>query len=223
MLRPIFITAPLFAFTLSACTLDADGDLGRADTPMVEDPGDGAGIPWEATLWSAEWQGQERTYWCGPAATRIALSSRMEVGAAPSQGALADYLWTDEDGTDHVYYVRQALNYFLDTSWFELKLMSDPPSDEERKLLKHDVVFNISRGYPLVANVVSGWRPPGYPDGTIYHYVTIVGYADGGERVLIADPAAEGSGGERWTAVPSFYWISVWDLGTWIGGKGYTA
>ena len=29
-------------------------------------------------------------------------------------------------------------------------------------------------------------------------------------------------GGASWNAVPRTYWISLTDLGTWIGGKGYT-
>jgi hypothetical protein len=41
--------------------------------------------------------------------------------------------------------------------------------------------------------------------------------------VLIADPAGEGAGGSSWTNVPRTYWISISDLATWIGGKGYTA
>jgi hypothetical protein len=82
---------------------------------------------------------------------------------------------------------------------------------------------NIDAGYPIVANVVSGWRPPGYPGGTIYHYVAVIGYDQSGDRVLIADPAGDGAAGTSWSNVPRTYWISTYDLGTWIGGKGYAA
>jgi hypothetical protein len=168
------------------------------------------------------WQGQETNYYCGPASTRIALTTQM--ANPPSQTTLAAYLGTTTNGTDDISLVRGALNHYLGTTWFETKYLPDPPSQVQRDLLKHDVVFNIDRGYPLVANVVSGWRPPGYPtDGTIYHYVAIVGYDQGGDLVLIGDPAGWGDASPAWTTVPHWYWISVYDLGTWIGGKGYTA
>jgi hypothetical protein len=152
----------------------------------------------------------------------MALTTRMSSNA-PSQQTLATYMGTTTDGTDDISLVRNALNHYLGTTWYEAKYLPDPPSQAERDLLKQDIVYDLSRGWPLVANVVSGWRPPGYPGGTIYHYVAIVGYDQGGDLVLIADPAGDGAGGSSWTNVPRTYWISVYDLGTWIGGKGYTA
>jgi hypothetical protein len=168
------------------------------------------------------WQGQQTGYWCGPGSTRMALTTRLGDNA-PSQQTLADYLGTTVDGTDDISLVRGALNHYLGTSFYEAKYLPDPPSQAQRAELVHDIVYDISRGYPLVANVVSGWRPPGYPSGTIYHYVAVVGYDQSGALVLIADPAGDGAGGASWTGVPRTYWISVEDLGTWIGGKGYTA
>lgn len=167
------------------------------------------------------WQGQQRYYYCGPAATRMALSTRMD--SPPSQDAIADHMGTNENGTDNVGLVRDALNDYLGTSWFDAKYINDTPTQDQRDLLARDVTYDLDRGYPLVANVVSGWRPPGYPGGWIYHYVAVVGYGDSGNSVLIADPAGEGAGGSGWEDVPGSYWISTYDLGTWIGGRGYAA
>lgn len=166
------------------------------------------------------WQRQQTGYWCGPASAWIALSTRV---SPPSQQTLANYMGTHTGGTDHIGLVRNALNRFANTTWFETKPMYDPPTAAQRDLLKRDVTLNINNGYPLVANVISGWRPPGYPGGTIYHYVAIVGYKDGGNTVLVADPAGEGAGGSGWQNVPRAYWVSIWNMGTWIGGKGYAA
>ena len=154
--------------------------------------------------------------------TRIALSTR--TANLPSQTTLAGFLGTTTSGTDNVGLVKNALNHYLATSWFQVKSVSDPPSQAERDLLQRDVLLNLNNGYPLVANVVSGFRPPGYPPGPalIYTYVTVVGYDQGGARVLIADPGAEGAGGAAWQSVTRTYWISLTDLGTWIGGKGYS-
>ena len=166
------------------------------------------------------WYGQQTGYWCGPGSAQIAISSRR---TPPSQQQLANYMGTHTGGTDHVGLVRNALNYYIGTSWFEVKNMADPPSQGQRDLLARDLVLNINNNFPIVANVISGWRPPGYPGGTIYHYVAVMGYRSGGAEALIADPAAAGHGGGGWGNVPRTYWISTHNLGTWIGGKGYTA
>src|SRR4051794_28142187 len=166
----------------------------------------------------ATWFGQETTYWAGPAAARTALSSRM--ANPPSQTTLAQFLGTTTAGTDNIGLVKNALNHYASSTWFEEKSMSDPPSQAERDLLQRDVLLDLNNGYPIVADVVSGFRPPGYPPGPalIYTYVTIIGYDSGGARVLVADPGAEGFGGAGWQSVARTYWIAIVDLGTWIGG-----
>jgi hypothetical protein len=172
---------------------------------------------------TATWFGQERLEWSAPASAQIALSTL--VAAPPSQQDLATYMGTTVNGTDNVGLVQGALNHFANTTWFETKFIPNcPPTDAQRELLKRDVLLNVNTGHPLVANVISGFRPPGYPPtGTIYHYVAVVGYASNGDMVLIADPGAEGHGGADWQNVMRFYWISTIDLGTWICNKGYTA
>ncbi|MCU1282106.1 MAG: hypothetical protein JWM53_5652 [bacterium] len=174
-------------------------------------------------LLPATWYGQETQYWAGPAAARIAMSTR--TSNPPSQQTLATFLGTTPAGTDNIGLVKNALNHYLATTWFETKTISDPATQPERDLLRRDVLFNLNNGYPLVADVVSGFRPPGYPPGPalIYTYVAIVGYDSNGDRVLVADPGAEGFGGAGWQGVARTYWISLADLGTWIAGKGYTA
>ncbi|MFF1920792.1 C39 family peptidase [Streptomyces sp. NPDC058221] len=163
-----------------------------------------------------DYQVQETGYWCGPAATRIALSARI---APPSQGALAGQLGTTEAGTDHIGQVTGVLNANLGGGWYETKEMpNDPPTQAQRDLLWNDIVFDIDRNYPLVTNIVAppGNQPPGYPsDQTIYHYFTVFGYDDVDRTVLIADPASF-SGNQ-------IYWISFDQLATLIPPKGYSA
>jgi hypothetical protein len=167
------------------------------------------------------WFGQPNGYWCGPASTRMALGTRMK--DPPSQQMLATFMGTDTGGTDHIGLPASALNKWLtpETKYVS-RTITDPPTQAQRDLLKKDLVARISAGWPIVANVISGWRPPEYPTGTIYHYVAVVGYDDSGDKVLIADPAAAGSAGPRWVNVLKTYWITTKNLGTWIGGKGYT-
>lgn len=166
------------------------------------------------------WFGQPNGYWCGPGSVRMLLSTRMP--NPPSQQVLADFMGTTREGTIRVEAVR-ALNYFTNGEHPYMSIPVDSrPTQAQRDLLKKTVVTTIASGWPVLANVLSGWRPPGYPTGTIGHFVAVVGYDDSGEKVLIADPAAEGSAGPRWENVPRTYWISQQNLGTWIGARGYS-
>lgn len=174
------------------------------------------------------WQGEVDYYMCGPSAARMALSTR--TANPPSQQELANYMGTDTDGTDDIGVVRGALDHYLDISAYrETDLPTDPPSPAQQAALEQALVASIDAGFGLVANVVSGWRPPGYPSGTIYHYVALVGYDAHGDKVLVADPAATGCGdglcgnpSSGFYNVPKSYWINTSDLGVWITPKGYT-
>lgn len=166
------------------------------------------------------WKGQETGYWCGPGSTRIALSTRLTT--LPSQTQLAGELGTTHDGTARADLVRVLNDHLAPPKAYRSIAMDTVPTQAQRDLLKTNLVERLASGYPVVANVLSGWRPPGYPSGTIGHFVAVVGYEQKGERVLIADPAGEGSAGHRWENVPRTYWISLHDLGTWIGGRGYS-
>ncbi|WP_255950047.1 C39 family peptidase [Streptomyces odontomachi] len=165
---------------------------------------------------SIDYQVQETGYWCGPAATRIALSARV---APPSQSALASELGTTTNGTDWIGQVTGALNAHVGTGWYETKEMpNDPPTQAQIDLLWRDVVLDIDNNYPIVANIVAppGNQPPGYPSNqTIYHYFTVIGYDDANSTVLIADPASF-SGNQ-------IYWLSFAQLATLIPPKGYSA
>jgi len=163
---------------------------------------------------SIDFQYQQTGYWCGPAATRIALSARM---SAPSQQELANQLGTDEDGTDWIGQVTGVLNNRLNTGYYETKEMpNDPPTQAQRDLLWNDIQYDIDRGYAIVANIVApaSNHPPGYPNYTIYHYFTVIGYDTSDSTVLIADPAGFG---------PATYWLTFNQLATLIPPKGYSA
>jgi hypothetical protein len=175
------------------------------------------------------WQGEEYYYYCGPSAARMALSSNQ--ANPPSQTTIGNYMGTTSNGTNDIQNVNDALNHYLGIgSYVHMYLPNDPPSQAEQDALKQHLVASIDQGYALVANVVSGWRPPGYPtSGTIYHYITLVGYDQGGDLVMIADPAATGCGSgycgdpsAGFGTLAQSYWIQTHDLGIWITPKGYT-
>jgi hypothetical protein len=161
-----------------------------------------------------QFQYQQTGYWCAPAATRIALSARI---SPPSQQQLANELPTTTNGTDWIGQVTRVLNNHLGTGWYETKEMpNDPPTQAQRDLLWRDVVLDIDNNYPIVANIVApaNNHPPGYPNYTIYHYFTVIGYDTSDSTVLIADPAGFG---------PATYWLTFNQLATLIPPKGYSA
>jgi hypothetical protein len=162
-----------------------------------------------------DFQYQQTGYWCGPAATRIALSARI---SPPSQQQLANELPTDENGTDWIGQVTRVLNNHLGTGWYETKEMpNDPPTQAQRDLLWRDVLLDIDNNYPIVANIVApaNNHPPGYPNYTIWHYFTVIGYDTSDMTVLIADPAG--------FAPTATYWLTFNQLATLIPPKGYSA
>ncbi|MGH3728080.1 MAG: C39 family peptidase [Micromonosporaceae bacterium] len=167
------------------------------------------------------WEQQVTGYFCGPAATRMALKA--QTSSPPGQWDLASMMGTDQNGTDHVGLVADAMNSVLGSSYYEDKYLDYSPTQAQRDLFTQDVIYDIDRGYAIVANIwvaAGGPRPPGYPSGAVFHYVTIIGYDNGGDRVLIADPAAGIGGFEN---VESKYWLDTYTMGTLIGGKGYAA
>lgn len=167
-----------------------------------------------STLTTYTFQAQQTSYWCGPAATRLALTVR---GYAPSQGTLAASLPTDTAGTDSITQVMTVLNSYPNVhNWYEHKVINSN-SAAEQNLLKYDIVFDVDRNYALVLNVRGGrYDTAGayhnYPNG---HYLTVVGYTSSGANAVIEDVAL--GSGHRYT-------MTLANLSWWIWSTtGYTA
>ena len=158
---------------------------------------------------------QQTGYWCGPAATHNTLSARM---SAPSQQQLAQELGTTRNGTDWIGQITAVLNNHLDGSpYVTTEMPNDPPTQAQRDRLWTDVLTSIDNGFPVVANIVApaSNHPPGYPNDTIYHYFSVIGYDAETAEVFIAD-SANFSGN-------TLYWLPFSQLATLIPPKGYAA
>jgi hypothetical protein len=182
--------------------------------------GQGTDALGEAQHWKVldvHWEAQTTPYWCGPTATRIALSARMM--NPPSQQALAQQLNTTTNGTDSISQVSDVLNANLGAGTYDYKIMShDPPTPDEKSRFWDDIVQSIDANYPVVANIVAppSNHPPGYPDNeTIFHYFTIIGYNPDTGEAFIADPANFGG--------HSTYWLTFDQLATLVPPKGYAS
>jgi peptidase C39-like protein len=163
-----------------------------------------------------DYQVQQTSYWCGPAATRIVLSARI---SPPSQQTLANELGTTTNGTDWIGQVTGVLNDDLGAQYYKTTEMpNDPPTPSQRDRLWTDVVHSIDNDFAIVANIVAppGNQPPGYPSNqTIYHYFAVVGYNAETRKVYIAD-SANFSGNQH-------YWLTLDKLATLIPPKGYSS
>lgn len=209
------IAVPLTALALALTTTLTAPLASAAPAGVSRAPAEAASTPVHVAgehVLQVDYQVQQTGYWCGPAATRIALSAR---GVYRTQGQLAAELGTHTGGTDWIGQVTRVLGGYV--GWYETKEMpNDPPTQAQRDLLWRDVVLNINNNYPIVANIVApaNNHPPGYPNYTIWHYFTVIGYDTSDSTVLIADPAGFG---------PATYWLTFNQLATLIPPKGYSA
>ncbi|MGX1970716.1 C39 family peptidase [Streptomyces anulatus] len=162
-----------------------------------------------------QFQWQENYYYCGPAATRIALTGR---GHHYTQNYIAGQLGTTTSGTNSAADTTRVLNSLGRTGFYETKwIPGNMATQAEINRLRWDLVYDIDRNYPIVANVVgtavdTDGDAHSYPGG---HYLTVVGYSNDGATAKLADPAdANGYG---------WYWMDTTRLAHWIAARGYSA
>jgi hypothetical protein len=170
---------------------------------------DAAKIPsYEALL-------QPNAYYCGPAATRIALTAH---GYRPSFDDLARALGTTPAGTASIFEVTRVLNDVHGYERYEsVELSHRGATGAQVKRLRHDVMKAINEGDPVVANVIgtitdTAGEVHSYNGG---HYVTITGYSDQGRMITVTDPADRVGSNE--------YQVPVRVMADWISSRGYTA
>ncbi len=208
--QPLRISILLFSSLVLgafACGPIGSEEIGSSTDSLNE------GARWKVL--NIQYQVQETGYWCGPAATRVALSAQRP---PPSQRDLANQLGTTVNGTDWIGQVTNVLNAHLGPGTYVTREMpNDPPSPAQRDLLWNDIVGNVDAGYAVVANIVAppNNHPPGYPNSTIYHYFAVIGYNPDTRQVFIADSANFGGN--------QMYWLSFDQLATLIPPKGYAA
>jgi len=163
---------------------------------------------------------QETGHWCGPASAQIVLASR---GIFVPETELAREIGTHTGGTDHIGWIvdRTLKRRVPEAGYQAVPLRQDPPTKEQRDLLWERIIRSIDAGWGLVQNwvappsnyprAVKGSRPFHYSGGTIYHYVTLMGYDTREHAVFIIDPGFS----------PFWGWISAAQNATLIPPKDY--
>jgi hypothetical protein len=158
---------------------------------------------------------QSTAWYCGPSATRVALSAQ---GKVFTQDQVATMLGTTQDGTPSANDVTRVLNQQLGAGKYHtVEISGSQASAAQVNQLKSDVVSAISAGKPVVANI-AGTVTDDAGDVHSYeggHYLPIVGYSNGGQTVKIADSAD--------TKGSPYYDISTTKVANWIATRGYAA
>ncbi|WP_326552785.1 C39 family peptidase [Micromonospora sp. NBC_01813] len=167
----------------------------------------------DGQLLNTRYERQPNFYYCGPAATRIALTAH---GRELSQDEVAGKLGTTVAGTDSAEDTTRVLNEFAGEDKYRTTAIEASKADRAQiDQLRDDVRATVDDGRAVVANIIGtandvDGRTHSYPGG---HYVTVIGYGEGGDAVKIADPAFLGA---------EYYWVSTETLAHWIATRGYS-
>jgi hypothetical protein len=158
---------------------------------------------------------QPNYYYCGPAATRIALSTHAE---SVDFDRIASELGTTTSGTQSANDITRVMNAHFGAGRYKtVEISGQKASPDQIATLQKDVVATVNDGDAVVANIAgtvtdTAGEVHSYPGG---HYLTVVGYADKGGVVRIADPAD--------TAGTPEYDLNVGTLANWTATRGYSA
>jgi Peptidase_C39 like family len=161
------------------------------------------------------YQAQPNFYYCGPAATRNALSVQ---GKNIDVEAMAKQMGTTEAGTNSINDITPVLNKETGTkdAYKSVEIRQNHADDNQTNKLRTDIIHTINNNRAVVANIAGTTTDT---DGTTHsfeggHYISVVGYHDGGNTATIADSANPDQ---------ATYHITIDNLADWIATRGYTA
>ncbi|AXO36110.1 C39 family peptidase [Micromonospora sp. B006] len=161
------------------------------------------------------YEAQPNFYFCGPAAARNALSVQ---GKNIDVHAMAKEMGTTEAGTNSINDITPILNKETGKDVYKsTEIPVDKARDRDKvDKLRADVVKTVDDGRAVVANIAGTATDT---DGNAHsfeggHYISVVGYRDGGKIVTIADSA---------NPTQASYRMDVDELARWIASRGYSS
>ncbi|MFG3602304.1 C39 family peptidase [Micromonospora chersina] len=159
------------------------------------------------------YEAQPNFYYCGPAATRNALSV---LGKNIDVDAMAKEMGTTENGTNSINDITPVLNKETGKHYRSVEIRDGKADDKQTDTLRADIVRTVDDGRAVVANIAGTATDT---DGNTHsfeggHYISVVGYRDDGKIVTIADSADPNMASYR---------MSVDNLADWIATRGYSA
>jgi hypothetical protein len=169
-------------------------------------------------------QGQQTSYWCGPA-----VVSEMAITVpGPSyvdQPTAASYMGTNSSSGTSISAMVNGLNNYVgvpDFGWnyYAFVPVDYTPTDAQRSAFLADVQYDTGRNSPVAGDA---WEVPGGPhlvghpaNQQIFHYFEIGGWNTNSSQIYYADSATT-----VWSSVPAYSWLDTYTLVTIIGGRGY--
>ncbi|MEU9829255.1 C39 family peptidase [Micromonospora chersina] len=159
------------------------------------------------------YEAQPNFYYCGPAATRNAISV---LGKNIDVDAMAKEMGTTEAGTNSINDITPVLNKETGKHYRSVEIRDGKADDKQTDTLRADIVRTVDDGRAVVANIAGTATDT---DGNTHsfeggHYISVVGYRDNGKTVTIADSADPNMASYR---------MSVDNLADWIATRGYSA
>ncbi|MFF5175763.1 C39 family peptidase [Micromonospora sp. NPDC000089] len=161
-----------------------------------------------------DYQAQPNFYYCGPAATRNALSVQ---GKNIDVDAMAKEMGTTENGTNSINDITPVLNKETGKkdAYHSVEIRTPKADDKQTDTLRADIVRTVDNGRAVVANIAgtttdTNGGTHSFEGG---HYISVVGYKDNGKIVTIADSANPNT---------ASYQITVDNLADWIATRGYS-
>ncbi|WP_433310467.1 C39 family peptidase [Micromonospora sp. CA-269861] len=212
LIRKTALTAAGLAFTGGAIAGPVTTAYAASDAkPATQTQTDRKGGHDEREL-GVRYEAQPNFYYCGPAATRNALSVQ---GKNINVDDMAKEMGTTEAGTNSINDITPVLNKETGKNAYRSVEISTPDADtKQTDTLRADVVTTVDDGRAVVANIAgtstdTDGASHSYEGG---HYISVVGYRDNGNTVKIADSADPNT---------ASYWITVEHLADWIATRGY--
>ncbi|MEU9829889.1 C39 family peptidase, partial [Micromonospora chersina] len=157
------------------------------------------------------YEAQPNFYYCGPAATRNAISV---LGKNIDVDAMAKEMGTTENGTNSINDITPVLNKETGKHYRSVEIRDGKADDKQTDTLRADIVRTVDDGRAVVANIAGTATDT---DGNTHsfeggHYISVVGYQNDGHTVTIADSANPNTASYR---------ITVDNLADWIATRGY--
>jgi hypothetical protein len=163
---------------------------------------------------NVQYEAQPNFYDCGPAAARNALSVQ---GKNIDVDAMAKEMGTTEAGTNSINDITPVLNKETGSNaYHSVEIKNNTADAKQTDQLRTDIVDTVDNGRAVVANIAGTATDT---DGNTHsfdggHYISVVGYRDGGKTVTISDSADPNMASYR---------MSVDNLANWIATRGYSA
>ncbi|WP_433311759.1 C39 family peptidase [Micromonospora sp. CA-269861] len=213
LIRKTALTAAGLAFTGGAIAGPITTAYAASDAkPATQTQTDRKGGHGEREL-GVRYEAQPNFYYCGPAATRNALSVQ---GKNINVDDMAKEMGTTEAGTNSINDITPVLNKETgkNDAYRSVEISTPDADAKQTDTLRADVVTTVDDGRAVVANIAgtstdTDGASHSYEGG---HYISVVGYRDNGNTVKIADSADPNT---------ASYWITVEHLADWIATRGY--